>query len=175
MTPQPGYLEEVGKILQELGKIGFKPVLVGGMALVILGSRRVTRDFDFLITNPGSEMGAILKILYKRGLELVSKMDNAGNVLDTIDNRRIATVRLQLDHPESAHFFNKKTGLKIDLLFDFPLPAQQVMARSEKLRIGSHLFHIASHQDLLQLKKIAQAQRVSPSDAEDIDFLNKIR
>ena len=50
------YLDEVGAIVTELRDLGLAPVLVGGMALVILGSRRVTRDFDFVIAQPGDRL-----------------------------------------------------------------------------------------------------------------------
>jgi hypothetical protein len=33
------------------------------------------------------------------------------------------------------------------------------------------VFYIASEQDLLQLKRLAKAQRSAPGDAEDIVFL----
>jgi hypothetical protein len=45
----PEHLPLVGDVVTALRDAGFEPVLVGGMALVILGSLRVTRDFDFLI------------------------------------------------------------------------------------------------------------------------------
>ena len=32
-----------------LDDLGLEPVLVGGMALVVLGSRRVTRDYDLVV------------------------------------------------------------------------------------------------------------------------------
>jgi hypothetical protein len=50
MATAAGHLEEVGVVVGVLTDLGFEPVLVGGMALVILGSRRVTRDFDFVLT-----------------------------------------------------------------------------------------------------------------------------
>ena len=57
------------------------------MALVILGSRRVTRGFDFVIAQPRDRLARIVDLLYGRGLELVSRIDEAGNVLATIANR----------------------------------------------------------------------------------------
>jgi hypothetical protein len=52
--PDPmDHLQAVGKIVRALG---LEPVLVGGMALVVLGSRRVTRDFDFVIAHPGDRL-----------------------------------------------------------------------------------------------------------------------
>jgi len=46
MTDPADHLQTVGEIVQGLRALGLEPVLVGGMALVVLGSRRVTRDFD---------------------------------------------------------------------------------------------------------------------------------
>lgn len=46
------HLEIVGRVVKSLTDAGFEPILVGGMALVILGSQRVTRDFDFVIALP---------------------------------------------------------------------------------------------------------------------------
>jgi hypothetical protein len=40
-------------VIEGLAEFGLEPVLVGEMALVVLGSRRVTRDFDLVIARPG--------------------------------------------------------------------------------------------------------------------------
>lgn len=46
----------------------------GGMALVMLGSRRVTRGFDFVIAQPGGALGNLIDVFYDRGLELASRV-----------------------------------------------------------------------------------------------------
>ena len=53
-TPSAGrrqvdFVAAVGDLLNALAPQGFQPTLVGGMALVTLGSPRVTKDFDFLV------------------------------------------------------------------------------------------------------------------------------
>jgi len=53
MTDPVDHLQAAGEIVEGLRALGLEPVLVGGMALVVLGSRRVTRDFDFVIAHPG--------------------------------------------------------------------------------------------------------------------------
>jgi hypothetical protein len=169
------YLNEVGEIVAELRDLGLDPVLVGGMALVVLGSRRVTRDFDFVIAHPGDHLVRTIDLLYARGLELVSRLSDAGEVLSTIANRKVASIRLRLDAPASAYFFNAKTGLRVDFLFDFPIPAATLAEHATRTKIRSHVFHIASETDLLRLKKIAKAARSAPGDAEDIAFLEARR
>lgn len=171
MAEPASQLQAAGELAHELRAIGLTPVLVGGMALVIRGSRRVTRDFDFVVAHPGDRLDRTLECLYARGLELVSRLDDSGNVVATIDNRSVARARLRLDKPAIAYFYNAGTGLRVDLLFDFPIDAAALDARATKTRIRSHLFSVASDADLLTLKRIAAAARSAPGDAEDIAFL----
>jgi hypothetical protein len=62
MDDADAYLEAAGDVVEALAEMGLQPVLVGGMALVVLGSRRVTRDFDFVVARPGEALGGLLKI-----------------------------------------------------------------------------------------------------------------
>jgi len=169
------YLGVVGEIEARLRGLGLEPVLVGGMALVILGSRRVTRDFDFVITQPADSLAALVDILYDRGLELVSRVDADGDVVATLSNRRVAVARLRIDAPDTAFFFNPATELRIDLLFDFPIAASTLAAEAMRTKIGGQSLAVASAQDLLRLKMIAKAARSAPGDAEDIAFLRALQ
>lgn len=175
MSDPMDHLRTVGEIVDGLRALGLDPVLVGGMALVVLGSRRVTRDFDFVVARPGDRLARTVGLHYDRGLELVSGLDETGDVTSTISNRRVAVARLRLDAPASAYFFNPETGLRVDLLFDFPIPAAKLAARATRTRIRAHLFDIASEQDLLRLKKLARAERSAPGDVVDIAFLESRR
>lgn len=164
-------LDEAGDVVEALAALGFAPVLVGGMALVTLGSRRVTRDFDFVVAAPGSRLQELVDAFYDRGLELASRVNADGDVVASIDNRRVATTRLRIDAPASAHFVNRSSGFRIDLLFDYPEPASALAASARTLKIRSRTFTVASEPDLLRLKRIARDRRSSPGHAEDIAFL----
>jgi hypothetical protein len=169
------HLDDVGSVAEALTGLGLTPVLVGGMALVVLGSRRVTRDFDFVVGRPGDALDRLLDVFYDRGFELAFRLDGAGDVTATIDTRKVAAARSRLDAPASAYFLNRGTGLRIDLLFDFPLPAATLARRATTVKARSRVFRVASVADLLRLKRIARARRSSPGDAEDIAFLEKLR
>jgi len=174
--PDPlDHLQTVGEIVQGLRVLGLDPVLVGGMALVVLGSRRVTRDFDFVIAHPGDRLARTVGLFYDRGLELASRLNDMGEVVSTISSRKVAAIRLRLDAPVSAYFFNAETGLRVDLLFDFPISAAKLAERATRTKIRAHVFDVASEQDLLRLKRIAKAERSAPGDAEDIAFLESRR
>jgi hypothetical protein len=176
MNGESGHLETVGSVVQALAELGLTPVLVGGMALVVLGSRRVTRDFDFVVGRPEDDgLPSLLGVLYDRGLELVSRLDAEGDVAATIDNRRVAGARLRLDAPASASFYDARSGLRIDLLFDYPLAARSLAGRATTVRVRSLALRVASEDDLLRLKKIALEERARATDAEDIAFLEARR
>jgi len=173
--PPAGHLRLVSEIARQLEALGLEPVLVGGMALVLLGSRRVTRDFDFVIAQPGEQLARSLDAFYDRGLELAARLNAAGDVTATIDNRRVAATRLRLDEPQSAFFFDPKTGLRIDVLFDFPIPARELADRSVPARTPAGVLRVASEPDLLRLKQIARSNRSLSADDHDIAFLESRR
>lgn len=168
-------IDEVGIIVKALTDVGFEPILVGGMALVLLGSRRVTAAFDFVIGHPRDRLQNLVDTFYHRGFELASRVNEEGDITATIDNPRVAATRLRLDEPASAYFVKAETGLRVDLLFDFPIPAATLAKRATRTKIRSHVFCVASEADLLRLKKIARAQRSAPGDAQDIAFLEARR
>lgn len=174
MTTPQEHLDRVGKVVDALVDLGLEPILVGGMALVTMGSRRVTRDFDFVIPEPGDRLQQLVGVFYDAGLELASRVNTNGDVTATIDNPRVAGIRLRVDRPSTAYFVDAATGLRIDLLFDFPLAATDLAERASRLKIQSRSFRIASPDDLLRLKRLARASREAPGDAEDIAFLEAL-
>lgn len=174
MANTTDYIEEVGALAEALERKGFQPVLVGGIALVILGSQRVTKDFDFLVSIQGLSVEDIVEVFYGHGFELVTKFNQQGEVTRTVDNSKVAALKLKSDLPQSLFFFNWKTRLKIDLLLDFPLSAREIAARADRVNVKSYSLRIACTEDLLRLKEIAYADRHSPADAQDMDFLRRL-
>lgn len=171
MAAREGHLEAVESLAADLETGGFEPVLVGGMALVVLGSRRVTRDFDFLVTPRGAPLGDLVRVMYRHRLELVTKLDKAGDVVRTVDRAKVAVAKVEAAPSRSLFFFNERTGLKVDLLIDHPLPAHAVALRATRAKFASRRIPVASPEDLLRLKEIASAERTSAADAQDLQFL----
>ena len=174
MAASDDYLRTVGVLAGALEAQGFEPVLVGGMALVLLGSQRVTRDFDLLVSTQGPPTEELVRLLYQHRLELVTKFTPAGEVKRTVDNVRIAVAKLKTEKPQSLFFCNQRTGLRVDLLLDFPLPAHRVAQRANKVKLRSGGIRVASPEDLIQLKEIAYADRRSASDAQDLELLRRM-
>jgi hypothetical protein len=159
---------EVAGVASDLERLGLNPVLV------LLGSQRVTQGFDFVVTRPGAQIDRVVDVFYRRGLELVSRLGTTGEVTATIDNRKAALLRLRLDAPASAFFFNPKTFLRVDLLFDFPIAAADLAINAVATKIRGRVLSVASAADLLRLKEIAAGKRQFAGDAQDVEFLAKL-
>ncbi|EKD51873.1 MAG: hypothetical protein ACD_62C00169G0016 [uncultured bacterium] len=164
----------IGDILNDLVVQGWRPVMIGGLALVILGSERVTRDVDFVIKNPRHRIDEFVKTFYKKGFVLASQINDRGQIIKTFKTKQEAIHHLKINKPTSAFFYNSKTGLKIDLLFDFPISASKLLKEAIKLKIDSKTFWIASPTHLFQLKQLAVTSRGDSRDKQDLEFLKKL-
>jgi hypothetical protein len=173
-TESLSFIPAVGRLTADLASKGFVPTLVGGMALVVLGSKRVTQDFDFLLSERAREEKECVEVLYKHGFELISKLDARGEAVRTVDNPNVASARLRIDKPKSALFYHPISQLRVDLLFDFPIPAEEVLRRASSRTIRSFLFRIADKEDLIKMKEIAAKDRKFAGDVQDLEFLRKI-
>jgi hypothetical protein len=175
MVDAHDHIDAVGGIAESLKGLGVQPVLIGGMALVLLGSRRVTADFDFVVEKPAARLQSLVDLFYDRGFELASHLNSDGDIISTIDNRRVAAIRLRIDQPAGAFFFNRRTLLRINLLFDFPIAAATLSDRATRLKVRSHDLVVACEADLLEMKRMARADRDFAGDAQDIEFLEARR
>jgi len=171
VTDKSEQLAELVKVVADLELAGYDSVLVGGMALVLMGSQRVTRDFDLVIPEPGALRETAVRALYRRGLELVTKFSPAREAERTVDNANVAVAKLKLQDLRSVPFYDPKTRLRLDVLLDFPLPAREILANAIRVTVEAGSLRIAAREDLIRLKEIAHRDRKSASDASDLEFL----
>jgi len=175
VAARSAHLEAVAALATALDAAGFHPVLVGGMALILLGSRRVTMDFDLLVSQHANGMKDLMHLVYDHHLELVTKFNPEGEPLRTIDNARVAAARIQIDEPASVHLADRASGLRIDLLIDFPVRARELAERASRITVSTGSVRVASREDLIHLKEIAYRDRKKASDAQDLEFLRRLK
>ena len=173
MDRQREQLAIVERVAADLEAVGLDPVLVGGMAVVAHGFRRVTWDFDFLISAP-PRTEDLVRILYSNGLELVSKLGEDGKVQRTVDRQRIAAIKVSGTRPHSLFFYGPKNALRLDLLIDHPFPAHDIAARGVAVPLHKLMVKVALPEDLLRMKEVARQERTKGTDLLDIEFLQNL-
>lgn len=167
-------IEAVASIATDLDARGFEPVLVGGMALVVMGSQRVTKDFDLVVSTQGPPIEELVDVMYRHGLELVTKLDATGEVKRTIDSPRIAILKATEGRADSLFFYGWKVRFRVDVLLDFPMPAHGLRLHATHVKVKSYRLPVASPEDLVKLKETAYADRKLATDQQDLEFLRRI-
>lgn len=149
-TPLQPLLKSVNDVLSWLDRRGVPAVFIGGLAASILGRPRVTRDVDILIEL--SEEGWDEFVLSGEQYGLRRRIQ------DCVDFARKSRVFL-MRHVAS--------GIDVDLIvagLDFE---REVIARAIKTHVGGMKIPLATVEDLIIMKSIAQRGR----DTADIEAL----
>ena len=175
MPAERDHLKAVTALAEDLGQAGLQAVLVGGMALIILGSRRITMDFDLLVDAATLKPEVLIAIMYRHNFKLVTRFNPDGTALRSADNANVAAAKLKMELPKSLHFWDHRTGLLVDLLLDFPVPARDVILRATRVSNSGGTLRIAAREDLIHLKDIAHRERKKASDAQDLEFLRGLK
>ncbi|MDI6794379.1 MAG: hypothetical protein QME81_16195 [bacterium] len=175
MEPLPE-TRKLKQVIRNLEAAKFIPIFVGGLALTLFGSDRVTFDCDLVSKRPKNmeEAKSLIRAMYKAKCYYVSNVDKDGNPVAYIDNANVAASRIMIDKPDTVFFWNPEMEMKIDILLDFPLKASDLLAAAENKKLDrTTTIKIASLQHLKEMKEIALTARKNPKDWQDLDFIKK--
>lgn len=169
--------ERIARVVRSLGREEIEPVLIGGMALVLLGSTRVTRDCDLVIPDSPETRRRSVRAMYAEEFALVSKWDEERfRPVRLIESERVAAARLVLDNPAAAFFWNPASTFRIDLVYRVSVPAAELSARAVRTRLpGGVVLKRASVEDLKRLKEASLKDDPGRiSDKQDLVFLEHL-
>lgn len=168
-------IRALSNVIRNLRDIGIEPVLVGGMALVMLGSRRITQDTDLVIKKPETldEAKKLTGAMFGAGFRYVTRIKKGEEPTSWIDNANIAAARQQIDEPDTIFFWHPELKMKIDLMMDFPFHAREAMEAAETVYLKGDPVKRASLEVLKKMKEIAVRDRKDPRDVQDLDFIKK--
>ena len=170
-------IQKLKQIIHNLDEIDHVPVLIGGKALALFGSPRLTFDTDIVI--PSIKDLAAAKLLTnamrKADFYYVNKLDDGGNPIGWIDAPNVAASRIMIDKPKTIFFWNPDLEMKIDILLDFPLKTSVLLATAkDKMLDKTTVIKVASLKNLKKMKEIAFKDRKKSTDAQDLEFIASI-
>lgn len=154
------------EILREFQKEKVKYVIVGGIAVNILGGLRSTSDLDMLVELSDKNLAKIVKILKKHKF----------HVKQPVDPMRIADRETREDWIHNKHMkafnFYKDDGLReVDLIIESPVSFREARRTAVYIKIGDMRLPVISIDNLIKMKKITDRK----IDRLDIDELKKIK
>lgn len=151
---------DASELLRRLTAAGVDFVVIGGVAAVLHGSARLTRDLDIVFAPDQGNLEALGRVLTESSARLRGVDDDVPFVADARTLHGIQLLTLETD----AGWFD------VHRQPDGAPPYSRLRGRAERMDVGSFAILVASIPDLIAMKRSAGR----PQDLADIETLEAI-
>jgi predicted nucleotidyltransferase len=160
------FYEEIFRVFQ---KHKVKYVIVGGIAVNLLGGMRSTADLDILVEMSDDNLKKIVRILRDQGYR----------VKPPVDPMRIADIKTRKDWIEKKHMkafnFYKEDELKeVDLIIESPVSYQEAKKSVERIKVDDLTLSVISIDKLIEMKK-KTGRAIDKLDIEELTKIKKLK
>ena len=157
------------EVLSEFQRRRVKYVLVGGIAMNLLGSLRTTADLDILVEMSDENLAKIVKILKKQGY----------HVRQPVDPMKIADPKIRKDwiknkNMKAFNFYKDKALKEVDIIIESPVAYDKAKPQAVPIRIGKMTLPVISINHLIQMKKKAN-RPIDLADLEELKWIEQLR
>lgn len=169
--------EEVARVVKFLAGAGVTPVLIGGMAMTVFGSTRATMDCDYALEKTDFAFRHAVQAMFDAGYGMIFKWNDElyEPLPGGVESGDTAKSWAAIDRPESLWFWHDEKKIRIDLVFDLPVPIDDLRARATRISIAGQPIYLASLEDLLRMKETSVVGRTTKlralADEQDLVFL----
>jgi hypothetical protein len=154
------------EILEEFQKQKVKYILVGGIAVNLLGSLRSTADLDILVEMSNDNLSKIVKILKKKGYAVKQPVDPL-----KLSDKKTRDDWIEKKHMKAFNFYKKDGMEEVDIIIDSPVSFLDARKNIVYIKVGNIELPVISIDNLIKMKK-----KVNRSvDKLDIKELKKIK
>ena len=154
------------EIFREFQKQRVKYVIVGGIAVNLLGSMRTTDDMDILVEISDENLAKIVAILKKQGYNVRQPVDPMGIAYkktreDWVRNKRM----------KALNFYKDRELKEVDIIIESPVSFAEAKKTALSVKCGAITLPVISIDNLITMKKTANR----PMDKIDIEELKQIK
>jgi predicted nucleotidyltransferase len=154
------------EILREFQTNNVKYVIVGGIAVNLLGSMRSTADMDILVEMSNENLKKIIDILTALGYEVKQPVDPM-KLADEKTRKEWITNK----HMKVFNFYKDDELKEVDIIIESPVNFEEAKRNALSFKIDDVLLSVISLDDLIKMKK----NTGRAIDKQDIKELKKIR
>lgn len=164
------------RVVRKLTSAGITPVLVGGIAMVVYGSSRATRDCDLAVKKTEEAIRKAVRSMYEEGFGLIFDWNEEKFRPNKVEkDLQLAMGWAGVELPESLWFWSNEDEVRVDLVLDIPLEFDELQESAEKRVIEGTRILVASPAALKCMKEAAL--RSNPNritDEQDLLFLKRL-
>jgi hypothetical protein len=162
---------------------GIDFVVIGGVALRLYNSPRVTHDID--IAARTLDLDTIISLMYSHSYYLVTDIHektvfialNSEEAELWVEQTKAGSISFILPYNTPKHptvpMENIDISSQVDVLFELGIPITRLKKHARLIQLQNVSFRVASIEDLITLKE--QRSDKSPVDEEDIRYLKSIK
>ena len=157
------------EILTAFQKEKVKYVLVGGIALNLLGGLRTTSDLDILVEMSDSNLKKVVRILTKQGYSVRQPVDPFG-----IADAKIRRDWIQNKHMKAFNFYKDREFQEVDLIIETPVSYEQAQKTALRIRCEGVVLPVISIDNLIKMKQKA-SREIDQIDIKELKQIQQFR
>ncbi len=156
-------------ILRAFQKKKVKYVLVGGIALNLLGYLRSTLDMDILVEMSDDNLAKVVTILKKNGYIVKQPVEPMG-----LADKKTREDWIKNKHLKAFNFYKEDELKEVDIIIKSPLSYEKAKKNSLVIKSGDIALPVISLDDLILMKKNT-GRLIDKVDVENLKKIKKIR
>lgn len=154
------------EILSAFQKQKVKYVLVGGLAVNLLGSMRSTADMDILVEMSDDNIKKVVGILQQQGYKVKQPINPI-----SLANKKTREAWIKGKHMKALNFYKDDELKEVDIIIESPVSFKKARRNVIWLRVDKLRLPVISIDNLIRMK-----QKTGRSiDKLDIEELRKIK
>ena len=154
------------EILRAFQKQKVKYVLVGGIAVNLLGSLRSTADLDILVEMSDNNLKKIVNIMKKYGYRVKQPVDPI-----KIADKKTRENWIKNKNMKAFNFYKQDELKEVDIIIESPVSFEEARKKTVRIKIDDLILPVISINNLIKMKK----KTGRAIDKLDIDELKKIK
>jgi hypothetical protein len=156
-------------IIKKLKSSKVKFMLVGGIAVNLLGSLRSTADMDILVEMSDKNLTNLFGLLRKEGYRIKQPIKPEQILNETTRGKLINEKNLK-----AINFYKNNTLSEVDVIIDSPVSFQQAIKNALFIKVGKISFPVISFDDLIRMKSVT-GRYIDKLDIEALKNIKKLR
>jgi predicted nucleotidyltransferase len=157
------------EIFREFEKQKVKYVLVGGIAVNLLGAMRSTVDLDLLVEMSDQNLKKIVDILNSQGYRAKQPIDPM-----KIADKKTREGWIEKKHMKAFNFYKKDELKEIDIVLESPVSFEEAKKSAVRIKINDFTLPVISVDNLIKMKK-KTGREIDDMDIKELTKIKKIK
>jgi predicted nucleotidyltransferase len=160
------FYEEIFRVFQ---KQEVKYVLVGGIAVNLLGAMRNTADLDILVEMSDDNLKKIVRILKKQGYKVKQPVDPM-KIVDPKTRKEW----IEKKHMKAFNFYKEEELKEVDIVIESPVSFEEAEKSALRIKVDDLTLPVISLDQLIEMKR-KTGRTVDKLDIEELTKIKKLK